>query len=166
MERLAIGAIRTAHGTSGEVRVRSFSGEADHLLRLREVTLRRGGVERQAVVQACRNASPDVLMKLAGVDDREQARALAGWVLWVDRSEAAPLAEGEHYAVDLCRCGVYAGAEQVGTVSAVCENGHAQLLEVRTTDGRTVMVPFTDHFVGEVDVAAHRIELRGDEVVR
>jgi 16S rRNA processing protein RimM len=166
MERMAVGAVSAAHGTSGEVRVKSFSGETDHLLRLREVALRRFGVERTVAVEACRPAPPDVLVKFAGVDDREAAQALTGWELWVDRSRAAPLAEGEYYAVDLCRCGVFVGAERVGAVRAVCETGHAPLLEVRTGDGRTVMVPFTDHFVGEVDVAAGRVELRDDEVVR
>ncbi len=32
MERLAVGVVRAAHGTGGEVRVRSFSGETEHLL--------------------------------------------------------------------------------------------------------------------------------------
>ncbi len=166
MERLAVGAVRAAHGTAGEVRVKSFSGETGHLLRLAEVTLRRGEVERTVAVEGCRPALADVLVKFAGVDDREAAQALAGWELWVDRSRAAPLAAGEYYAVDLCRCSVFFGAERVGAVTGVCETGHAQLLEVRTGDGRTVMVPFMDHFVGEVDVAAGRIELRDAEVVR
>ena len=166
MELLAVGAVRQAHGTGGEVRVQSFSGETDHLLRLGEVTLRRGGVERKIAVEAVRPALPDVLVKFAGIDDREAARAITGWELCVERSRAAPLGDGEYYAVDLCRCGVYAGPERVGEVTAVCETGHAPLLEVRTGDGRTVMVPFTDHFVGEVDVAAGRVELRDAEVVR
>jgi 16S rRNA processing protein RimM len=166
MERLAVGVVRAAHGTAGEVRVRSFSGETDHLLRLGEVALRRGDAERPARVETCRPAGPDVLVKFAGIDDREAARELAGWELWVGRRDAAPLATGEFYATDLCRCGVYVGVERVGMVIAVCETGHAQLLEVSTGDGRTVMVPFTDHFVGEVDVAAGRVELRNGEVVR
>jgi 16S rRNA processing protein RimM len=166
MERLAVGTVRAAHGTSGEVRVKSFSGETGHLLRLAEVALRRGGAERTVTVETCRPAPPDVLVKFAGVDDREAAQALRGWELWVDRSRAAPLAAGEYYAVDLCRCGVFVGEERVGAVTGICETGHAQLLEIRTGDGRTVMVPFTDHFVGEVDVAAGRLELRDMEVVR
>jgi 16S rRNA processing protein RimM len=166
MERLAVGAVRTAHGTAGEVRVKSFSGETEHLLRLAEVTLRRGGVERTVAIEACRTALPDVLVKFAGIDDREAAQKLRGWELWVERSRAAPLAAGEYYATDLRGCGLFVGAERVGSVTGVCDAGRAPLLEVRTGDGRTVMVPFTDHFVGEVDVAAGRVELRDAEVVR
>ena len=107
-----------------------------------------------------------MLVKFAGVNDRTAAQALAGWELWVDRSLAAPLAAGEFYATDLCGCALFVGDERVGEVTGVCETGHAALLEVRTGDGRTVMVPFTDHFVGEVDVATGRVELRDAEVVR
>lgn len=166
MQRLAVGAVRAAHGIAGEVRVRSFSGETAHLLRLTEVVLRRGAASRPAIVETVRAAPPDVLVKFAGVDDRAAAAALRGWELWVDRSLAAPLAEGEYYAADLCRCGVYEGGARVGTVTGICETGHAPLLEIRTDDGRTVMVPFTDHFVREVDVEAGRVELRDAEVMR
>jgi len=166
MPMLAVGVVRAAHGTAGEVRVRSYSGETGHLLALREVRLRLGTRERTAAVEAVRPASPDVLVKFAGVDDRETAQALIGGELWVDRSRAAPLGPGEFYADDLCGCGLFVGAERVGEVTGVCETGHASLLEVRTGDGRTVMVPFTDHFVGEVDVAARRVALRDAEVVR
>ncbi len=165
MDRLAVAAVRAAHGTGGEVRVRSFSGEVEHLLALGAVTLRRGGVERPASVEAARTALPDVLLKFAGIDSREAAQALAGWEILVDRTRAAPLAAGEVYADDLVGCGVFAGAGRAGEVTGVCETGHAPLLEVRTADGRTVMVPYTDHFVGEVDVVGRRIELKVPEVL-
>lgn len=166
MDRLAVGVVRAAHGIAGEVRVRSFSGETAHLLHLTEVVLRRGAASRHALVAAVREAPPDVLVRFAGVDDRAAAAALTGWELTVDRGQAAPLAAGEYYAADLCRCGVYGDAARVGTVTGVCETGHAPLLAVRTDDGRTVLVPFTDHFVGAVDVEAGRVELRDAEVVR
>ena len=166
MERLAVGAVHSAHGTAGEVRVHSFSGETGHLLRLVEVALRRGEEERTVAIEAIRPASPDVLVKFAGIDDREAAQKLRGWELWVDRSRAAPLAAGEYYATDLRGCGLFVGDERVGAVTGVCDTGHAPLLEIRTGDGRTVMVPFTDHFVGAVDVGECRVELRDVEVVR
>ena len=129
------------------------------------MSLRRGGVERVVAIESARTALPDVLVKFAGVDSREAAQVLAGWELWVDRTRAAPLAAGEVYAADLVGCGVFVGAGRVGEVTGVCETGHAPLLEIRTVDGRTVMVPYADHFVGEVDVAARRLELRDAEVI-
>jgi len=166
MDRLAVGVVRAAHGTGGEVRVHTFSGETEHVLRLRSVGLRRGGVEREAVIESARTALPDVLVKFAGIDSREAAQLLAGWEILVDRAQAAPLADGEVYASDLVGCGVFSGDGRVGEVAGTCELGHALLLEIRTVDGRTVMVPYTDHFIGEVDVAERRLEVRDAEVLR
>ncbi len=166
MDLVAVAVVRAAHGVAGELRVRSLSGEVEHLLKLRAVVLRHKGRERAAEIVRARPAAADVLLTLAGVTTREEAQRLAGWEIWSDRAEAAPLASGEYYAADICRCGVYVAGQRRGTVTAVCDVGARQLLEVLTADGRTVLVPFVDRFVGEVDVAAGRIELRGDEVLR
>lgn len=163
---LAVASVRSAHGVAGELRISSLSGETEHLLRLRAIVLRRGGRERSAEVVRARPALPDVLVTLAGVSTREEAQGLAGWEVWVDRSQAAPLAKGEYYIADLCACGVYVGEERVGMVTALCDAGTRHLLEVRTVDGRTVLVPFSDHFVAEVDVAGRRLALRGYEAVQ
>jgi 16S rRNA processing protein RimM len=166
MDLLAVAAVRAAHGVAGELRVRSLSGETAHLLRLRAVFLRRGNEERVAEVVAARPAaSAEVLMRLAGVGTREQAQALAGWEIWAERDQAAPLGAGEYYAADVCRCGVFLDGRRRGAVRGVCDLGGRQYLDVLTEEGRRVLVPFADRFVGEVDVAAGRIELRGEEVL-
>lgn len=165
MEMLAVGVVTAAHGLKGEVTVRSFSGVTAHLGRLRAVLLRRGTDERRATVQSVRAKPPHAVMKLVGVDSPEKAGELRGFEIWVPRAEAAPLEGGEFYAVDLCRCALYAGAEMLGRVRAVVEAGSSQLLEVEDARGRTFLVPFTDHFVGEVDVAGGRVELRDRGIV-
>lgn len=160
MEMLAVGVVTATHGLKGEVTVRSFSGRIDHLGRLRSVLLRRGTEERRVTVQAVRAKPPHAVMKLVGVDSPEKARELRGFEIWVPRAEAAPLEGGEFYAVDLCRCSLYFGAERLGQVRAVVDAGQAQMLEVEHPAGKVFLVPFTGHFVGEVDVAGGRIELR------
>ena len=44
--RLVVGFIRGPHGFSGECKVESASGEYEHLLRLKEVTLKLGESQR------------------------------------------------------------------------------------------------------------------------
>ncbi len=165
MEMLAVGVVTATHGLKGEVTVRSFSGRIDHLRRLRAVLLRRGTEERRAAVQSVRAKTPHAVMKLEGVDSPEQARLLRGFEILVPRAEAAPLERGEFYATDLCGCGLYFGPERLGSVRAVLETGASQLLEVEGPAGKVFLVPFIDHFVGEVDVRGGRIELRDRGIV-
>jgi 16S rRNA processing protein RimM len=163
---LAVGIVSAAHGVKGELAVRSFSGAVAHIVRLQEAVARRGKSERRLTVKSARPRAADVLMTVEGVDSREKAQALIGYELWVPREMAAPLAEGEYYEADLCGCGLFFGTEMVGTVRSVLEAGQSQLLDVAGADGKGYMIPFIDHFIGEVDVKSGKISLREDDILR
>jgi 16S rRNA processing protein RimM len=163
---LAVGIISSTHGITGELKVKSFSGEHAHLLALREAILRKGTAERKVTFEWVRRQDPGVIVKVEGLETPEKARALVGWEIWVARSSAAPLGDGEYYAADLCRCRVWFGEEEVGAVRSVWEGGPAQLLEVVGKEGTTFLVPFSEHFIGDVDLANGKISLKEDGIIR
>jgi 16S rRNA processing protein RimM len=165
-DMLAVGVVTATHGIGGELKLKSFSGEAGHLVGLREGLFIRGGERKRLVIERVRAQVQGVLLKLAGLDTPETARRLVGWEMWVPRAQAAPLGSGEYYEADLCRCSLWLGEKEIGPVRSVWDGGPAQLLEVNGADGRTYLVPFTDHFVDAVDIARRRISLRGDEILR
>jgi len=160
MERLAAGLIRGAHGLAGFLKVRSLSGEDGHFHRLRRCYLRRGEEFLPYAVEAVKGRGGDLALKLAGVDTPGEAAALRGLEIWVDRADASPLAEGEYYLADLCRCRLYRGEEELGRVVSVCGAAATDLLEVEEAGGRRFLVPFSGSFLGEVDVAGGRIAVR------
>lgn len=163
---LAVGVISSTHGVAGELKVKSYSGEHRHLLGLREAVLRKGGAERTVTFERVRRQDPGVIVKVEGLDTPEKARTLVGWEIWVARALAAPLGHAEYYAADLCRCRLWFGEEDVGAVRSVWEGGPAQLLEVVGKAGKTFLVPFSDHFIGDVDLANGKISLKEDEIIR
>jgi 16S rRNA processing protein RimM len=160
--RLAAGLIRGAHGLQGFLKVRSLSGEDGHFYRLAHCYLRRGQEFLPYQVEAVKGRGRELSVKLAGISTPEEAAALNGLELWVDRADASPLGEGEYYLADLCRCRLFRGAEELGRVVSVCEAGAADLLEVEDRDGRRFLVPFSGGFLGEIDVAGGHIALRED----
>ncbi|HVP18790.1 MAG TPA: ribosome maturation factor RimM [Spirochaetia bacterium] len=163
---LAVGVVAAPYGVRGEVRGRSFSGEPDHFVALTEAVFRKGDTEKKLRIESVRPHMRDVVLKIAGIDTPEDARRLIGFEIWVPRGQAARLREGEYYTADLCRCSIWFEDELIGSVRSVWEGGPSQLLEVRNASGKTFLVPFNDHFVGEVDVEGGRILLREDEIVR
>ncbi len=163
---LAVGVIASTHGVHGELKVRTFSGEAGHLLGLREATLKKGTVEKAATFVQVRSQGSGVIVQVQGLETPEKARALIGFEIWVPRAQAAPLARDEYYAADLCGCSVRFNGEEVGRVRSVWEGGPTQLLEVERKAGKMFLVPFSDHFVGDVDVVGGTILLKEDEVLR
>ena len=161
---LATARLGAPHGVRGLQAVRSYSGDTEHLFRLREVELRerRSGRRRSGSVAEVRQVGDKVIMRFAGVSAREQARELTGWELWVPRSEASALRPGEYYAADLCRCTVFQGGRAVGEVSNVIAAGGGDALEVTDSAGAPFLVPFRELFVPNVDLAARRVELADD----
>jgi 16S rRNA processing protein RimM len=165
-DRLTVGVVTGTHGVKGELKVRVFAQGVDHLADLGEAVFRKAGREQTLRIESVRSQAAGAILLVAGYSDPERARALVGSEIWVPRAQASPLAKGEFYQADLQGCRVWFGAEEIGSVRSVWEGGPVPLLEIAGREGKVHMVPFTDHFVGDVDTAAGRIELRDDEIIR
>jgi len=158
--------VRSSFGTAGEVKVESLSGELEHFRRLRQVRIRSATGEHVCPVESVRVAHRFVIMKLAGVDTIDQATTLRGCEIVVPRSEAAVLDAGEYYYADLVGLRAVVGKQTVGRVCAIVEAGPGQLVEIDLADGRTVLVPFVDEFVGAIDLEGQTLEIRDETVLR
>jgi len=176
-DQLAVGFIRGPHGITGECKVESASGAYDHIVSLKDVTLRHGEETERRRVESADWGGTCVFMKLAGIDSPEAVRKYNGWEVVVPRECAYPLKKGEWYIDDLKDCSlVYedkngsaasaAPVETIGKITDVLEGGAAQLLEVRISEAcsvladdvkrtvsgkpKTVYVPFTEEHIGDL----------------
>lgn len=160
MENIAIGRILSSHGTKGQFKVRSFSGEIKHFSRLQSVILAGNGRERSFDVEEVKPLGSDLLIKFKGIDTPEEAKLFSNWEILVDRSLAAPLKPGEIYVADLCKCKAFYRGEIIGEIISVTESGASDLLEIRGKGGKTFFIPFVDEWVGKVDLEERIIEIR------
>jgi len=166
MDQIAIGFIRTTHGVKGYLKVESYSGERDHFLSLKQITLKSGGKGRSFTVEKIEPFGKGLLLKLQGLDNPESGKAFSGWEIWVDRQFAAPLNAGEFYQADLCGCRLMFQDTWVGTVKSMVQGGNGDLLEVEFPEAKgSRLVPFIKEFIGEVDVENKTIELLKDWVL-
>jgi 16S rRNA processing protein RimM len=137
---VALGSVGAPHGLNGELRVKLHNPGSELLAARRKVWLRasdaagNGHDAREARVRSCRRSGVDyVLLGLEGVDDRDAAQALRGCELCLPRAELPPLAEGEHYLIDLIGLRVVlADGTAVGVVEDAFEYPAAQVLRVAT----------------------------------
>jgi 16S rRNA processing protein RimM len=156
---LAVGRVQTSHGLDGTIKVKSLSGEIAHLLKLKSVHVGFPGALSVFRVENVRRAAGVVLLKLEGIDTPEKAVEYRGQSIWVERRFASALGKEEYYTADLEGCRLFQGSVLIGTVVAVPEGGGGDFLEVESTEGKRLIVPFTKHFVGRVDITERRIEL-------
>lgn len=162
---IAIGFVRTAYGVKGDIKVSSYSGETGHFFKLKEVFLKKGTVQKHFDVERVQELNGDILLKLRTLDSPEAAKMYATWDIVVSREFASPLEEGEFYYCDLFGSVLLHEGTRMGVVKSVIDNGASALLEIECdadSEGkrRTVLVPFLDQFIGQVDTGNKTIELK------
>ncbi|MEM6793306.1 MAG: ribosome maturation factor RimM [Acidobacteriota bacterium] len=167
---IAVGRILRAHGIRGEVKVEVWSDVEGRFGVGREFALRRprvakasgalGAVLPKALcIRTCRADRGVLLVRFAGVADRDAAEALAGATLEIDESEVPTAPEGFYYFHQLTGCRVSdREAGDLGPVVEVVEDGGGHLLAVQTARG-LALIPFVDAFLGRVDPEAGLIEV-------
>lgn len=181
-----MGIIRGSHGLKGNCKIESTSGEYEHFTDLKDVTLRKNGIEKKQIIDSVSVNGGVLLLKFKGIDTPEDIKKYSGWEILVPREHACPCGKDEYYVEDLKQCqlvyidnaqGPAAKAEPtvVGTITDVLEGGAGDLLEIvlsescellaedvrKTSSGnqRKVLVPFKKEFIGTVDISAKQVQL-------
>ena len=163
MKRICVGRIGAPHGVRGEVKLWPFT--ADPLAIARYGELANADGTRTFEVEALRPARDHVVARLKGVRDRTAAEALRNLELFVPRERLPAIdAPDEFYHADLVGLTALArDGAALGTITAVHNFGAGDLLEVKPRDGgETVLVPFTERIVPEIDVAAGQVVIDYD----
>ena len=99
-----------------------------------------------------------IIFKFRGVDSISQAEALVGADVCVPAGERLTLPEGEYYQSDLIGCEIVdAGGKLLGNVEGWQEYGGPPLLEVRTPEGKELLIPFAKSICKSIDLGEKRI---------
>ncbi len=163
---LATAAIGKTHGVEGFLRLTPFSGEVKHLLALKECLLvTKEGKEIHVIIDEVRLHKDSVLMRFASYFTPEKARMLSGGVLYIKREEAPRLKKGEYYVADLFGLDLYSDGVKVGVVESISDGAQSLYLNVRTEDGKLVIIPNMFPFVDKPDFEASRINLLMKELL-
>jgi len=164
-ERICVAQIGPAHGTRGEVRLKSFT--ADPMAIKDYGLLETEDGTATVVIESLRPAKSHWIAQLRGVRDRNAAERLANLRLFVPRDRLPAAETDEFYHADLIGLAAVAtDGRALGTVVAIHDFGAGAILELRQEGRRdTVMLPFTTATVPVVDVAGKRIVVEPPEGV-
>ncbi len=156
-ERICVAQIGAAHGTRGEVKLRSFT--ADPMAVKDYGALESEDGTATFKIEALRPAKGHLVARLAGLRDRTAAERLTNMRLFVPRERLPAPEADEFYHADLIGLAAVAtDGRALGTVVAIHDFGAGDILELRQEGRReTVMLPFTEATVPVVDVAGGRI---------
>lgn len=162
-ELICLGAIATAHGVRGLVKVKSFTERPEDIAAYGPLTDAAGGRTFRLTLKG--RAGGLLLAAIEGIDDRTAAERLRGTALFVPRA-ALPESEEAFYWSDLEGLAVEDRAGQaLGRVEAVLDYGAGPVLQIRLAAGGELLLPFAERFVPTVDLAGGRLVVEPPEEV-
>lgn len=153
---VSVGKVTKAHGIKGEIKAFAYSEVPDDFQQYRLLTLVSGQSEsktdkREYSVVRCRTKGKAAILLLDGVGSRDEAEALCGSEIWVEKNSLPPLESDEYYWHDMLGLRVVSDdGRELGTVRNLFATGAHDVLVVKGR-GREYLIPAKKEFVVSVD---------------
>jgi 16S rRNA processing protein RimM len=150
-------AVRT-HGLKGEIVAELLTDFPERFEDIDELIMVSPSGERNAVQLEDFWLQKDrVVLKLAGCDDVDRAKTLAGYDFAVPELDRVPLDKDEFYHWELEGCTVKVGDKSIGEVRSVMRTGGAEILVISDEAGKEQLVPLAESIVVKIDPKAKTI---------
>ncbi len=158
---IILGRVTGLYGVKGWVKVFSDTDPREGIANYSRWLLKRQHGWQRIDVESGRKQGKYIVVKLAGIDDRDMAATLSGCEIAVTRDQLATARPGEYYWLDLegLKVATTDGIE-LGIVDHLFETGANDVLVVReeSSGGRERLIPYVPgQVVTEVDLQEKRM---------
>jgi 16S rRNA processing protein RimM len=155
---LLLGEILRPHGVRGEVRVRILTDYPERIPSLGHIYLSDNPEADHATacaIEHLRMHQGYGLLKLKGVDNRNQADTLRQLYVMIPLEAAVPLEEGEFYLYQLIGLSVQTHqGDYLGKIREVLETGANDVYIIDSPSFGEILIPVTDETIVRTDIAA------------
>jgi len=157
---LAVARVTAVHGIRGEVRVELHTDFPDRFVP--DIVIYMGEALTEFTIEIARPHKQQLLLKLAGVDTRNNAELLRGQWIFIPENDAVTLEADTYWVHDIVGLQVQTEeGEELGVVSDVLFTGANEVYVVQGPgDGPELLLPAIDEVVQSVNLAAQRIIVR------
>jgi 16S rRNA processing protein RimM len=156
MDKIKVGIIVNTHGLKGELKIKSLSDFNDERFKKgNELILLFQNKETVLKVKTYREHKDMVLVTFDGFEDINKVEIWKGSELYIDRDNIEELEEG-YYFFELKGCSVYDQDDNLlGEVEDVIDTAANPILRIN----KTILVPYVDQFIKNVDIENKRIDI-------
>jgi len=153
---VCVARIGAAHGVRGAVKLWTFTEDPFAVKRYGPLLSKDG--KRQFEVAQAREAKDHLVATFKGVTTRDEAERLNGIELYVARDKLPATDEDEYYHTDLIGlAAVTTEGDALGRVLAIHNFGAGDIIEIAPLKGPTLLLPFSNAVVPEVDIEGGRV---------
>lgn len=155
--RVPVGKVLKAHGVRGEVKVLPYGETLEQMEAGEELYFVEGGVQSQLTLLGIRVQKRILIVRFGEIENMDQATALSGKDLLIDRDRLPGLPEGEYYHFELIGLSVVTeDGKELGTLKAIFETGGNDVYVVETGSGE-LLVPAIEDVVREVNLESGKL---------
>ena len=157
-ELIPVGKIIAPHGIKGQMKLHSYSGNADSLGAARSVTLKSpNGTLREFTLNCFKANSGKFIIGLREFDDINLIQELLGNEVCLRRDQLPGLEADEYYWSDLIGLQVFSDdGTLLGTLADIFETGSSDIYVVRG-EGREYLIPAIADVIKSVDPVGGKI---------
>jgi 16S rRNA processing protein RimM len=150
---ILVAQVAGAFGVRGELRITAHTSDPMSLIAYSPLLAESGAIA--LTLEGGRAVKGALITRAREINTREEAQALRGLRLFVDRAALPAPDEDEYYLADLIGLAVRSvGGEALGVVKSVANFGAGDLLEIAPADGAPPWwTPFTRVAVPQVNLA-------------
>jgi 16S rRNA processing protein RimM len=146
----------SSHGIKGEFSVKLINEDSRTLKNGMIIYLKKNDQFIANEIESIRYGNKTIL-KLKGIEERNQSDSLVPFEIYVDKNELPDLDEDEFYMFDLIGLNVFDQEDNlIGKLIDFYDSPTATIVQVKT-ENKILEVVFNDHFIKEVDLENNKI---------
>lgn len=166
---LVVGRLGSSYGIRGWLRIFSFTEEPESIFDYQPWFIERAGQWETLEIESWKYHNNDLIVKLAGYDEREKSATLTNCNILVESTLLPELEDGEYYWKDLMGCQVITTkGYDLGKVIELMETGSNDVLVVKANikdafGAKERLIPYLDdQFIKRIDLKTKQIEVDWD----
>jgi len=141
--KILVGKISNPHGIKGWVKVISFTDPIENILSYKKLTISDNQTEKTYCLEDSRIQGNKIVIKLEGVNNRDDADLLKNLQIEINRSDLPKLEENSYYWEDLVDFNVIdIKGMHVGKVDSLFRTGSNDVLVIINETKQRLLIPF------------------------
>jgi len=154
-ECFEIGIVTGVHGLKGDMKVFPYSNDLENLTKQAYFLIEGKHME----VSLVRMQGKFLIVHIKGVETVESAQEMKNSILSLNRENAAPLATGSYYMVDLIGCKVFENNILLGVLDDIIETGANDVYSVISKNNTELLIPALKSVVKNISIKDSRIDV-------
>lgn len=165
---ICIGRVAGCSGLKGNLKINPLTDYPERFLKLKRIYLfderkslfaLNSDDEFEFKVEKCEVTPTQINMKLKNIDTREQSEGLVHYEILVPETERVKLPKGKFYHYEIIGFDVYEGENLLGKLVKVENFGSDDLMNIKTAEGKELLIPYRDEFIKKIDDENKRIDV-------